>query len=555
MILELQIQLGQSIQSSHLINSEKPVWNIGRDRHADINLEGDRVAESHATLILENEHWRIDSDQGQLRVAGNYSDSIEITHGQIVSIGPYLLKFRIIDSAPPELDESKQINLQDQSLEIKHPRITSNRFKPKINFKQFIGLDSVNKSKTATQKLVGKKPVNKRLVVLVLLVIIVWSFVALKSCESDDQQAITKTTKTTTDNVSAEDSIPAADTKNELTLDEKRIANRYIQWSQQLYQQGELEQAYLRLQAGHQKIPAHAGLEFELQKLREELIELYRSSGNIKEALRLLEPIKNTNQIYTVLYDDLFSQQKSIEKLSETVKSATLMLNQILPEYQKLLSANEFNKARQLLATMDAATVNLDSNLKQQYDSLIETTDKAQQDFQDHVAQIQALQQASIEDNQIIFFDCLEYIESGDFKSAYDTCRKVKEDVAGGYDTAEVKVWLEFLEDKRFVNSRLLLESAERCYNDGDFKCAFENWESAFTEDEVDIEANEKYMQALAYQIKVAQNLFKTAKAYEDLGQIEQAKSELKELIEQLPLTNQPLYKKANELLVLLEQY
>ena len=553
MILKLQTLIGKSVQSSHLINAEKSVWHIGQTRHADIYLEGDRVAQSHATLNFENEHWQIKAEQGRLKIAGNFVDSADIDDGLIVSIGPYLLKFSFSDSRSAVLDDPNQPECQDHVLEVKDPRITSSRFKPKIDLGRLKDLSLKAGSKRKNSNPVANQSVKKRRLILILLVIIVWSFVVLKSCQPDNQQTNTQATDSSNSEVSE---VVSNDKETpQVSLNEKRIANRYIQWSQQLYQQGEFEQAYLRLQAGHLKIPTHSGLESALTDLRNELIELYRTSGDFEKALKILEPVKNANDDYASLYEHLYSQQKLSRKISENVAVVSQRVSQITPQIQELVSGNRFDRARQIMATIDIVIVNADRVLKQQYEGMLEFIDQAQQVYLDKLQKKQASQQAIIENNQTVFYDCLDYIESGDFKSAYDICNKVDGNLAGNLDMTEVKIWLEYLEQTRDADSRLLLQKAERCYKDGSFKCAFDAWERALADAGNDVAVDKNFKQALDKQIVVAQNLFKTAKAYEDLGQIEQAKSELRELMVQLPLINQPLYRKAKELLELLEQY
>ena len=559
MNLHIQVTLGKSVQSIVHISQEKDCWLIGSSEDADVILSGDRIMPIHAKLLLDEDQWTLVAAQGTIKQAGDIIDSIEIYQTLTISIGPYLLKISKDESVSSNTQEEHELEQSDSGLEIEHPRILANRFETASKLKQLFKRQAPSDQKRANSPVVKSPSITKRRALLIGLLVITWGFVALRSCGVDTQepqQVVSEETKSESTDIDPEPT-QADETEEDkaISLDEKRTAERYIQWADQLYDEGQLEQAYLRLQAGYQKIPNHIELKASLEKLRDELIDNYRTTRQFNKALDLLEPIKTQNQSYSILYDQLRVEQDLSDNMRLRAASTMQALDDLSDEYQHLLNENKFAQAKQLLSDLDINVLNSDTALMQKYNSLIQAVEHRREIYAAKRAEQQQAQQSALLASQLAFSECMDYTKSGDYKSAYLSCKKVEETASENFDLSEVTMWLAYLDEKRFADSRALMKQAENCFSQGDFNCAFTQWQGVLDIDPENSQVSEQLNQAIEQQVLVAQRLYKTAKAYEDLGQIRQAKVELEKLMQQLPLENQPLYQKASKLMDSLEQY
>ena len=573
MNLQVQILLGKSVQSSHEVSDDKDSWVIGRGDGADIHLAGDRIALSHALLKLDKGAWTLVADQGQVKLAGERADEIHISQLSAVSIGPYLLKFNVHKIDSNHSNEQSPSEDAQRSLDIKHPRILVSRLKSASGLKSILNFKSLFKSKSQNDSEVKSSSVTRRRILLVMLLVLTWTVVGLKSCGSQksiegENRSESEINNSQANDTSAVDVDIDVDEKNlsesidqtssgeskALSLDDKRIADRYIQWANQLQQENEVEQAFLRLQAGHQKFPEHDELKQRLSEMRDELVDNYRTTNQFDKALDLVRPYNEQDEKYTALYQDLLIQQETSKNIASRVEAEQAKLIDLTSAFKQLTEENKFDQARQLLAGIDTTAVEADRELKHQYEALKQLHKQELQAYNSKQEQQHTQQLQSLQNSQASFLRCLEDADD-DYKSAFLACEEIQKMAVNNYDVTEAQIWMDYLSEKRYANTRELLETAETCFAEEKFNCAFGNWSKILVLDPEYSSVKERFDHVLDAQLKTAQRLYQTAKAYEDLGQISQAKSELKNLMEQLPLPDQSLYKKARELYDNLEQF
>ena len=95
-----------------LLEGEGTSWKLGSSEDQDIVLSAEGISQTHATLSIEDDQWRLSDavSQNGTFVNGERCNSRFISSGDIISLGPMALRFGCPDSVPVNIPATTGIS-------------------------------------------------------------------------------------------------------------------------------------------------------------------------------------------------------------------------------------------------------------------------------------------------------------------------------------------------------------------------------------------------------------------------------------------------------------
>ena len=524
---QLTVNLGaQTYAKVELPLDEKVV--LGSSEECGIVLQGDRVKACHAELLIIERQWHIRALEGEVRIAGEVVDDVQVELNKPVLVGPYILQVSLAQSEDERvlLEESAEQKVGSLSaIALIFQRMT------RVITGYVIRIPGVGKIISIMDNSLLKKIwLPEYRIRTVLVGIIFFLFFIVFGDDSDEQKS------------------PVVEKYDIQTM---RDIQRYQSWVAELLEKGDYQQALAILNAAIIKSP-HVS---ELQKQREVVIEQFVdrsiSSGSPELAKKML----------TSLGEDALNGQEvklSLERLDDVLQEKALHLANYEKNKKQFDLVVSQTKAKMISGDTEGAQFLLkDLSVITEFEPI----------WQEQVAQLQDQIQVGLtalekqrreeklqafEDRKLamtLFNQCLNFYEVGNFMSAYANCRDAKEKSPIVELSAEVQVWLTVLEPAVKKQMNKWSSDADECFNTGWIGCALANWDSMLKNDPENEELKSRVSSVVENQRKLASKMFNEARAYADLGRQADALLMLKELKKELPLANEEMYQRAEAMI------
>ena len=520
---QLRVNLGAQIYADIELPLDKKII-LGSSPECDVILQGDRVKNSHAELLVIDRQWHIQALDGEVRISGEVVDHVLVELNKPILIGPYVLQISLTQSDNESVflkdSEEHKTGLADnvahffQSVFAKVAKVAE-----KIpGGKKLIALANHNFLKTLWLPEYRMRTV----LVAVICVLGFWVF----GGKGDGQQ-----------NTVVE----------KYDIQTMRDIQRYQSWVTELLDKNDYQQSLAILNAAIIKNPHIIELQQQRELVIGEYVDYSISSGKPELAKKTFQSLDDEAlespkvKPFIEKLDAILQEKK--QHLANYEKNKK-QFDSVISKVQAKMASGETEEAQFLLKDLSSVT-EFESDWQLQVNQLQEQIQVGLSALEKQRRQekLQAFEDRKL--SMLLFSQCLNSYEGGDFMQAYADCRKAKDKSPVKELSAEVQVWLTVLEPMVTEQMNKWSANADECFKTGWIGCALSNWNKMLRNDPENIELLSRVEGVIVGQRKLALKMFNEARAYADHGRDKDALLLLSELQNQLPLRDEEMYQRA----------